>query len=417
MLVVVYSRKAVRNDVSNTNLAGAEPAGSASIPLRGRRFIIATSGLADGPSKALGRFFVEGGAASVHVVTHPLVAEGPGEHRVEELCTGTTRVLRRPNRPPVTYAFDPITPVRLPKADVWVGFNCLVTAQGLLRRRVGRVGRVIHWSVDFVPSRFGAGPLTSLYERLDAWAVSAADARVELSDAAYRGRLAAYGFSETSCPAEIVPMGSWTHEAPRTSTDRLGAPRLVFLGHLVERMGVTLVVHLAAELRRRGRAVPIDIVGGGPMLEDLRALAVALGVDDVITFHGFVADFADVERVLASSVIGLAPYEVDESSFSRFADPGKLKAYLGAALPVLLTPVPPNASELVEFAGAELLAPTPDAFADAVCRMLDDPAEWERRHVAAEMHAQEYDWNVLFRRALPQLGLSVEPPNHDQRPR
>lgn len=407
----------MRNEVSNTHLADAEPNRSASIPLRGGRFIVATSGLADGPSKALARFLVEGGAASVHVVTHPLVAEGPGEHRVEELRTGASRVVRRPNRPPFTYLLDPITPLRLPKADVWVGFNCLVTAQGLIRRRTGRVRRVIHWSVDFVPKRFGAGPLTSVYERLDNWAVSSADSRVELSDAAYRGRLASYGLSEASCPAVIVPMGSWTHEAPRTSVDRLATPRLVFLGHLVERMGVTLVVRLAAELRRRGRAVPIDIVGGGPMLEDLRALSVELGVDDLMTFHGFVADFADVERVLASSVIGLAPYEVDESSFSRFADPGKLKAYLGAALPVLLTSVPPNASELAEFGGAELLEPTPDDFADAVCRMLDDPAEWKRRHVAAQSHAQEFDWNVMFRRALPHLGISVDPPDHEQRSR
>ncbi len=378
------------------------------VPLRGGRFIVATSGFADGPSKALGRFLVESGAATVHVVTHPLVPEGPGEHRVDELVSGAVRVARRPNKPPLTYLFDPVTPLRLPAADVWVSFNCLVTAQGLLRRRAGRVRHVIHWSVDFVPERFGTNLLTRVYERLDKWAVTSSDARVELSDAAYHGRLEAYGLTAARCPAEIVPMGSWIDEAPRTGPDRLVAPRLVFLGHLVERMGVSLVVHLAAELRRRGRAVPIDVVGGGPMLEGLRALASQKQVDDLVMFHGFVADFAEVERVLSAGVVALAPYETDESSFSRFADPGKLKAYLGAALPILLTPVPPNATELVDHAGAELLEPTATAFADAVCRLLDDPAEWRRRHRAAEKHARQYDWNSMFRSALPRLGISLE---------
>ena len=81
-------------------------------------------------------------------------------------------------------------------------------------------------------------------------------------------------------------MGSWTDEVPRTGAHVLSEPRLVFLGHLVDRMGVPLVVQLAAALRRRGRAIGIDVIGGGPTLATLEALAVQEQVDDLVRFTG-----------------------------------------------------------------------------------------------------------------------------------
>jgi len=383
-------------------------AGRASVAVRGGRFVVATSGVADGPSQALSRFLVDEGAAAVTVVTHPLVVESEGEHVVAELVSGTRRVRRRPNHPPSTFVFDPATPLLLPAADAWFGFNCLVTAQGLVRRRLRRVRRVIHWSVDFVPVRFGESPLTRVYDRLDKWCITSSDGRIELSEAAFGGRLASYGLRPDEAPAEIVPMGAWTAEAPHTGPGALEHPRLVFLGHLVDRMGVPLVVQLASELRRRGRAVSVDVIGGGPILASLEALAAQERVDDLVHFHGFVADFGNVQRLLAGAAVALAPYEVDDTSFSRFADPGKLKAYLAAGLPILLTPVPPNAGELAALAGASVLPPDAAAFADAVCAILDDPSEWQRRHHAAVEHSRQFDWGAMLRRSLPRLGIGVD---------
>jgi glycosyltransferase involved in cell wall biosynthesis len=368
---------------------------------------VATSGVAEGPSQALARFLVECEASAVTVVSHPLVVEGPGEHIVEELVTGFRRSIRRPNRPPVTFLFDPLTPLRLPAADAWFGFNCLVTAQGLLRRRVRQVRRVVHWSVDFVPRRFGDSPLTRVYDALDKRCILSADGRVELSDAAYRGRLHSYGLRSGQAPAEIVPMGSWTSDAPSISSEAWQKPRLVFLGHLVERMGVPLAIDLVAELRRRGRAIPLDIIGGGPAISDLRERAVAKSVEDLVTFHGFIERFSDVQRLLAGGAIALAPYDVDESSFSRFADPGKLKAYVAAGLPALLTPVPPNAEELETDGGARVLEPSVSAFADAVCELLDDRELWTARQRSAYVYGRRFDWGEMLTRSLPRLGFDV----------
>ena len=178
--------------------------------------------------------------------------------------------------------------------------------------------------------------MTAAYEWLDRRCCMRSDGRVELSEAAMGGRLDAYGLTRDDCPAEIIPMGAWNAESPKTSGANLANPRIVFLGHLVERMGLALLVETLAVLKSRGVDFRADIIGGGPLLSDVRLRCSDAGLGDVVTIHGFVADFADVARVLSEAVVAVAPYEVDEHSFSRFADPGKLKAYLGAGLPIVL---------------------------------------------------------------------------------
>src|SRR5262249_11327463 len=161
------------------------------------------------------------GAREVIVVSHPLVAEHPEPHTIVQYRDGTEasrRRVRLPNHPPITYAFDPFVPLSYPRVDAWFGFNCLATAVGIVRRAAaGRVDRVVHWSVDFVPERFGRGMLTRAYEQTDAWCCRNADGRVDLSDAALEGRNRAYGLDVTSAPAVVVPMGTWADTTPKTS--------------------------------------------------------------------------------------------------------------------------------------------------------------------------------------------------------
>jgi len=373
-------------------------------------FTVVASGFADGPAQPLVRYLNEHGAASVTLIQHPLVAEGPDEHRVSQFENGAllrAKVMHRPTRPPLTYVLDPITPVRINRSDAWIGFNCLATAQGLIARRLGLTRHVVHWNVDFVPNRFGPNAMTRAYEWLDRKCCVRSDGRVELSDAAYRGRLSAYGLSAHSCPAELIPMGSWTAAAPKASAQHLHEPRIVFLGHIVERMGLPLLLDVVEILRDRGRVVHADVIGSGPALPALQADAARRGLTSSITWHGFVAEYTDVERILAGACVALAPYETSGDSFSRYADPGKLKAYLGAGLPILLTDVPPNAGELAVHAGARVVPPDASAFADAVEGLIDNRALWETTHRASLLYGHRFDWATMFDRSLPRIGIET----------
>lgn len=377
------------------------------VNIEGSTFVIVSNGFGDGPSQPLQRYLIERGASRVVVVAHPLLRDEAGEHRIETFEDGAmtgSRRIRLPNRPPMTFGLDLLAPPLLPNSDVLFGFNCVATAQGLAHRSVKRVRRVIHWNVDFVPDRFGPGVLTRVYDRLDASCCRHTDGRVELSEAALKGRIERYGLREET-PVEVIPMGAWTADAPKANVSNLDNPTVVFLGHIVPRMGIDLLVDAMTILRTSGIPVRAEIIGGGQMLADLQARIHRLNLDDVITLHGFVEDFSEVRRLLSEAAVAVAPYDPDPTSFSRFADPGKIKAYLAAGLPILLTDVPPNAGELVNRAGAGLIDFDASQLADRILALLRSPDTWSARHRAAVDYAERFDWNILFDHGLPQLGV------------
>lgn len=339
-------------------------------------------------------------------IFHPLSAHEGTRHVITTYAGGTRvdeRSVRLPLRPPLSYPVDPLVPLLPPRVDGWFGFNPLACARGLVARRLGRARRLVLWSVDFTPDRFGSGGLmTRLYDRLDRLCCLRADGRVELSEAARDARNRRHRLTGGAASAQVVPMGSWLDRVPSTSPDGFRRRRVVFLGHLVPGKGVELLLDALALL---GEDVAGDIVGTGPLEGELRERAQGLGLQDRVRLHGFVADHRDVERILAQSSLAVAPYAPVEGTFTRYADPGKLKAYLAAGLPIVLTDVPPNAHELAREAGAEIADYGATAIADAISRGLASSERWQERREAALAYVRRFDWNVLLADVLRKLGL------------
>lgn len=370
-------------------------------------YAIVANGFADGPAQALRDHLVEHGA-SVVTVFHPLAPEQGDRHVICRYAGGrlvTERSVRLGLRPPASFLLDPLVPPLPPPVDAWFGFNPLAGARGLVARATRRARTVVLWSVDFVPDRFGAGTLaTRAYDRLDRLSCLRADARVELSQAARDARDVRHGLRGGH--VEIVPMGAWVARVPTVPDDGHRRRRVGYLGHLVPRQGVETLLEALALLRSRGADCSADVVGGGPLEEELRARAVALGLGSAVRFHGFVPEHGEVERILAEASLAVAPYR--PGSFTGYADPGKLKAYVAAGLPTVLTPVPPNAEELAREAGAELAPFDAAGLADAIARGLDSPGEWRRRRQLALAYRERFDWATLLPAALARLGLEPD---------
>jgi glycosyltransferase involved in cell wall biosynthesis len=354
---------------------------------------IVANGFAEGPAEALRDYLVARGA-DVVTIFHPLTPEHGGRHVVTRYGEGAVvdrREIELRVRPPASYALDALVPLLPPRVDTWFGFNPLAAARGLFLRRLRRVRKVVLWSVDFVPDRFGPGTLpTKVYDRLDRRSCLRADARVELSDAARDARNRRHGID---VPAYVVPMGAWLARVPRAA---FGERRVTFLGHLVERQGVDLLL----DAMRLLPDVQADVIGSGPLEDALRRRA-----GDNVHFHGFVPDHRDVERLLAGAALAVAPYRPD--SFTQYADPGKLKAYLAAGLPIVLTEVPPNAQELAREAGAELIPFDAEALARAFESGLADGMRWRERHDAALRYVSRFDWEVLLGDLVRKLDLRL----------
>ncbi|MGH3083603.1 MAG: glycosyltransferase [Gaiellaceae bacterium] len=370
--------------------------------------MIVANGLADGPAQALRDYLVARGVVVV-TIFHPLTPEQGTRHAIATYQDGglaDERTVRLPVGPPLSFALDGFVPLLPPRVDVWFGFNPLACARGLVARRQGRARAVVLWSVDFVPNRFGAGTLrTRLYDRLDRLCCKRADARVELSVEARDTRNRRHDLSSDAAPTHVVPMGAWVGRIAAVPEEGLRGRRVVFLGHLVPRQGVETLLEALALLSVRGEGVTGDIIGTGPLERGLRERAKEVGVERTVRFHGFVPDHRDVERILAGASIAVAPYRSGGDTFTEYADPGKLKAYLAAGLPIVLTAVPPNAEQLAREAGAEVVPYDASAIADAISRGLASPERWQERRRAALEYARRFDWNLLLGDLLGQLRL------------
>lgn len=372
-------------------------------------FTIVANGFADGPAQPLRDYLLEHKAKKVIMVNHPLVAEGGNKHIVTIYEKGkivSQKKYRLPNKPPYTFALDPFVPLKLPDSTAWFGFNNLAAQRGMRRKKHGKTQKVYYWAVDFVPNRFGNNVLTKVYNKVDKKVSLNADARIELAETAIKKRTEYLDLdTKKMAPVLTVPMGTWLDRTPKIGDSARKNKKVVYLGHLVERQGVAALIRALGIFMKEDSAVTADIIGGGPLAEDLKALAKELGIENRVTFHGFVKDHEDVEAILATASVAAAPYVNDKTSFTQFADPGKIKAYLGASLPVVLTEVPPNARELEQAGAAVIVKDTPEAVAEGLRSLLADQDKWRRAHRAAAKLAHEFDWNTILKRALTKLGF------------
>lgn len=359
------------------------------------------------PARPLRDFLLAHGARSVTTVIHPLLAENGSNHwivRFDQSGRARRRRVRLPSRPPLTYALDPLVPLDLEPVDLWLGLNNLAAGRGLVQRRRGRAGKVAYWAIDFAPDRFGANPLTWAYDAMDGWVARHADARWEVSQSALDARTDRLALDPaTMAPGRVMPMGAWLARVPKAPEDGYRTRKVIFLGHLVERQGVGLLLEALRVLADRDVDFRAEIAGRGPLSEDLRARSARLGLSERVDFVGFVDDPDRLADFVASAAVAVAPYDTTVESFTRYADPSKVRAYMAGGLPVVLTPVPPNADELARDGSAELVPFEAEAMADAIARALE-PEAWGRRRAAALHYMQRFDWDHLLSDALGHLG-------------
>jgi glycosyltransferase involved in cell wall biosynthesis len=280
--------------------------------------------------------------------------------------------------------------------DVFVGIDPLNAAAGLALRRAGKARRVVFWTIDYVPERFESRLLNGIYHRFDRLCVRSCDQTWNASprmEPARRER-------GVTGRQRVVPIGA-NVRAPRPPADPSQA---IFVGHLLEKQGVQLVLRAWPLVRDHVPTARLVIVGDGPYRETLESLAAELDLDEAIEFTGYVERHEEVEDLIGQSAVGLAVYDPGIASFTEFADPGKIKNYLAAGVPVVTTRVVHSARELEASGAAFVVDYEAAAVADAVAGILGDAERQHRMRRAAAALGSEADWTTIFDCAFAGLG-------------
>jgi len=173
--------------------------------------------------------------------------------------------------------------------------------------------------------------------------------------------------------------------------------QIVFLGSLEERMGTEMLLPVLEQVRQRIPDATLHIIGDGPYRTLLEESVHTRGLEDSVVMHGFVESQGEVQIILCQSSVGVAPYVPSPDNFTQFADPGKIKAYVSAGLPIVLTAVPPNSQEMAERGFGLVRDYNAEQLAGACVDLMTNSSAWTSAHDAASKYASSFQWPQLLK--------------------
>lgn len=180
---------------------------------------------------------------------------------------------------------------------------------------------------------------------------------------------------------------------PRTAPGADGTPRtwrLVAVGRLNPQKQFGLLLQACAALRERHPELDwrLDVVGDGELRADLERDVDRLGLRERVTLGRGDLDRAQMQaRYDEADLFVLATRK--ESFGIVFAEA------MARGLPVVTTNAPGVRNVVVDGRTGVLAEPDPVAFADAVARVMTDPAAYARMSAAGLDEARRYTWESV----------------------
>jgi 1,2-diacylglycerol 3-alpha-glucosyltransferase len=171
-------------------------------------------------------------------------------------------------------------------------------------------------------------------------------------------------------------------------TDR---PLLLYVGRVAHEKNIEFLLHAFVALRRTRQDAMLVIAGEGPAREHLQSLVAQLGIRPDVHFIGYL----DRERGLADCYAAADVFVFA----SRTETQGLvLLEALAQGRPVVSTVHLGTASILQAGCGARVAPEKPDAFAQAIACILDDPARAARLSAQARSFASGWASNLMAAR-------------------
>ena len=203
-------------------------------------------------------------------------------------------------------------------------------------------------------------------------------------------------------PADLVRVVYNGLSASSVVEPRSPQPRIVVLARLVPHKRIEHAFEVLAALRDDLPGLGLDVVGSGWWHDELVAAARALGVDDLVVWHGHVDD-AERDRLLSRAWVALLPSAREGWALSvveAAAQGTPTIAYRSAG----------GVNESILDGRTGVLVDGPGEAAEAVRELLDQPSRLREMADAARAHAAGFSWESsanAFETMLVEVGTSV----------
>jgi phosphatidylinositol alpha-1,6-mannosyltransferase len=176
----------------------------------------------------------------------------------------------------------------------------------------------------------------------------------------------------------------------------------LFVGHLLEKQGVQLVLRAVPEIRKTIADFEFLIIGKGNYEPALKRLVKELQIEGSVIFAGYKND-EEMEQLSSGCACAVAPYDAKTDTWTRYADPGKIKNYLASGLPVILTDVPYNAQEIQRRKCGIVVKYDLYELTKAIVTLLTNESMLSEYRSNAFEYSKQFDWDNIFDGAIAEV--------------
>jgi len=383
--------------------------------LKNKKYIIATHVFATGPAQDLEEYLKDYVKADdLLFIGHPLFyregQKGSGYKYYKHGNLIKERYLSNWKLPSVVAYFKDVifsiywVLIRNRKWDLFVGSGNINAFVGILLRKIGTVEKVVFYTIDYVPQRFENKSLNNLYHWVDKYCVKNADQTWNLSSRMAEAREKQKGMKTSEYNRQVTfPIGIWYNRIKRLPFNEIEKHTLVYMGHLIEKQGVQLVIDAIPDIIKEIPDFKFLVLGTGEYESVLKQKVCELNIESFVEFTGYIKDHREIEKLLAKSACAVALYNTKIDPWTYYADPGKVKAYLATGLPVIITDVPQIAREIQDNSCGFIVEYDKDDFTRAVLFLMNDDDLNNNYRQNAAKFAKQFNWNDIFLQYLQEI--------------
>lgn len=285
---------------------------------------------------------------------------------------------------------------------LFFGLDNLLALIGLFFKKIKFVKKVAYVMYDYTPVRFNNRFINNIYNFIDKICLYNADYILPLNLKMLEGRIKDRNLDRFRIKKIIeTPFGNNSLKRKKSEYNNYDKNILVYFGDLIKSKGIELFIPIMLEMINRKKFdFKFYIIGGGE-IEYLTDNIKKYSLENYFIIHDRINDHSSIEKILMLCGIAIAPYpSIDKNSFSFYADPGKVKFYLGCGLPIVITDVPPIAKDIEKNQSGLIAEYNSIDFCNKILCILDNYENFKNN---ALEFGKIFDWNLIFRKSLKNI--------------
>lgn len=285
------------------------------------------------------------------------------------------------------------------KYDLFIGLDPLNAISGIALKLFRKVDKVVHYSIDYFPTRFENPVMNKIYHSIDKFAVKFSDETWNVGARMAKARAEFNNMREEVYKKRQfhVPIGVWFAKIKRKPVSCFNKNKLIYAGGFVPYMGIDLAIRALPQILKRIPNCTLELIGRGEADENWKKLSRQLGVEKHIVFRDWMENREAFYKHLSGAAIGLAPfnYHILDDKVKN-ADPGKIKDYTSVGLPVITTKAIYTWRDIEKFKCGIVIDYNEKEFAKAVIKLLQKRKLLLQYRKNALEYAKQFDWEKLF---------------------